>query len=189
MSQAQPDQITLLLQRLRHGDSGARNVLVSLVYPHLKKMAAQQLRRERPGHTLQPTALVHEVFLRLAGDEGVAWQNRSHFYALSAELMRQILVDYARRRRSAKRGGGAAVLELEEWQARIEEHPERVLDVDRLLTRLSSLDERQAKVVEMRYFAGLTEEEIAEALGVSERTVKRDWTLARAWMLKELSVQ
>jgi RNA polymerase sigma factor (TIGR02999 family) len=103
--------------------------------------------------------------------------------------MRQILVDYARRRHAAKRGGAAEVLELQEWQARIEEHPELVLEVDRLLTRLNLLDSRQAKVVEMRYFAGLTEEEIAGALGVSERTVKRDWNMARAWMRKELSVR
>jgi len=102
--------------------------------------------------------------------------------------MRQILVDYSRRRRAAKRGGGEGMVELEEWRARIDEHPEMVLEVDRLLTRLIALDERQAKVVEMRYFAGLTEGEIAETLGVSERTVKRDWTMARAWILKELSV-
>ena len=189
MGQAQPDQITLLLQQMKNGDGHARDMLASLVYPHLKKIAVQHMRRERPDHTLQPTALVHEVFLRLAGSGGdVAWQNRMHFYALSAELMRQILVDHARRRCAAKRGGGEVMLELEEWQARIHEHPEIVLEVDRLLTRLNALDERQAKVVEMRYFAGLTEEEIAEALGVSERTVKRDWTMARAWMRKELSV-
>ena len=153
MGQAQPDQITLLLQQMKNGDGHARDMLASLVYPHLKKIAVQHMRRERPDHTLQPTALVHEVFLRLAGS-----------------------------------GGGEVMLELEEWQARIHEHPEIVLEVDRLLTRLNALDERQAKVVEMRYFAGLTEEEIAEALGVSERTVKRDWTMARAWMRKELSV-
>jgi RNA polymerase sigma factor (TIGR02999 family) len=189
MGEALPDQITLLLQQMKLGDSDARARLASLVYPQLKKIAAQHMRRERPDHTLQPTALVHEAFLRLAGSGEVAWQNRSHFFALAAELMRQILVDYARRRRAAKRGGAAEVLELQEWQARIEEHPELVLEVDRLLTRLNSLDSRQAKVVEMRYFAGLTEEEIAGALGVSERTVKRDWNMARAWMRKELSVR
>jgi RNA polymerase sigma factor (TIGR02999 family) len=188
MGQAQPDQITLLLKQMKDGDRAARDRLVSLVYPHLKKIAVQHMRRERPDHTLQPTALVNEVFLRFAGRGDVAWQNRSHFYSLLSELMRQILVDYSRRRRAAKRGGGEGMVELEEWRARIDEHPEMVLEVDRLLTRLIALDERQAKVVEMRYFAGLTEGEIAETLGVSERTVKRDWTMARAWILKELSV-
>jgi RNA polymerase sigma factor (TIGR02999 family) len=189
MGEPLPDQITLLLQQMKLGDGDARARLASLVYPQLKKIAAQHMRRERPDHTLQPTALVHEAFLRLAGSAEIAWQSRSHFFALSAELMRQILVDYARRRGAAKRGGAVEALELQEWQARIEEHPELVLEVDRLLTRLNTLDQRQAKVVEMRYFAGLTEDEIAQTLGVSERTVKRDWNMARAWMRKELSVR
>ena len=187
MGQTPTDQITLLLQQMKQGDRMARNTLAALVYPHLKKAAIQQMRRERPGHTLQPTALVNEVFLRLAGRTDVTWQNRSHFYALASELMREILVDHARRRNAAKRGGGKVVAEIEEWQAQIDEHPEIVIEVDRLLTRLNALDERQAQVVQMRFFAGLTEEEIAETLGISERTVKRDWSMARAWMLKELS--
>jgi RNA polymerase sigma-70 factor, ECF subfamily len=187
MAEAAPHQITGLLEQIRHGDVDARAELAALVYPELKKMAAERMRGERFHHTLQPTALVHEAFLRLAGSDQIAWQNRNHFFALSSELMRQILVDYARRRRAAKRGGGAVAVELEDWQAQIEEHPELVLEVDRLLTRLAALDKRQAQVVEMRYFSGLTEEEIAGALGISERTVKRDWNMARAWMRKELS--
>jgi RNA polymerase sigma-70 factor (ECF subfamily) len=174
---------------MRIGDEDARAQLVSLVYPQLKKLAAHQMRGERPDHTLQPTALVNEAFLRLAGGAEVAWQDRNHFFALSAELMRQILVDYARRRRAVKRGGGTASIEIQEWHAQFHDHPEIVIEVDKLLTRLNSLDSRQARVVEMRYFAGISEGEIAEVLGISERTVKRDWNMARAWMRKELSTR
>jgi RNA polymerase sigma-70 factor, ECF subfamily len=187
MGELLPDQITLLLNKIQVGDDVARAELVSLVYPQLKRIAAQQMHGERPNHTLQPTALVNEVFLRLAGGAKIAWQGRNHFFALSAELMRQILVDYARRRRAAKRGGGVTSIEVQEWHAELHDRPEVVLEVDKLLTRLSALDMRQAKVVEMRYFAGLSEGEIAGVLGISERTVKRDWNMARAWMRKELS--
>jgi RNA polymerase sigma factor (TIGR02999 family) len=187
MADAAPGQITLLLEQIRQGDACARATLAAIVYPELKKMAVERMRRERPGHTLQPTALVHEAFLRLVASDRVSWQNRNHFFAISAELMRQILVDYARRRRAAKRGGGVEVLELEAWQAQIEDRPELVIEIDRLLTRLAAFDPRQAQIVEMRYFSGLTEEEIAGILGISGRTVKRDWNMARAWMRKELS--
>ncbi len=189
MGLTSPDDITSLLHSMRHGDGEARARLISLVYPQLKQIAAQRMRGERRDHTLQPTALVHEVFLRLAGAAEVEWRNRSHFFALSAELMRNILVDAARRRRTVKRGGNAELVEIRESLTQVVERPDIVLEVDRLLTRLHLLDSRQAKVVEMRYFAGLTEQEIAAALGVSERTVKRDWNMARAWMLKELSAQ
>ena len=145
------------------------------------------MRSERPDHTLQPTALVNEVFLRLAAKEEISWQNRAHFFALTAQLMRQILVDHARKRRVTKRGGGAPALELEDWHAQIDVHPEHLLGYDGVLTCLEQLDPRQAKIVEMRYFVGLTEAEIAEVLGVSDRTVKRDWNMARAWLRKELS--
>jgi RNA polymerase sigma factor (TIGR02999 family) len=187
MDPAPRDDITLLLKRMRDGDGDARNRLITLVYPQLRRMAAQRLRGERRDHTLQPTALVHEVFLRLGGGGNVAWRNRAHFFALAAELMRNILVDAARRKRAAKRGGAAAFVELDDSLASIDERPDLILEVDRLLTRLETLDSRQAKIVEMRYFAGLTEDEIADALDVSERTVKRDWSMARAWMRKELS--
>jgi RNA polymerase sigma factor (TIGR02999 family) len=187
MADAAPNQITLLLEQVRHGDYDARAKLAAAVYPELKKVAAGRMRSERPNHTLQPTALVHEAFLRLVASNQIQWQNRNHFFAMSAELMRQILVDYARRRRAAKRGGCAAALELEEWQAQMEERPDLVIDIDRLITRLSSLDKRQAQIVEMRYFSGMSEKEIAEALDISERTVRRDWNMARAWMRKELS--
>jgi RNA polymerase sigma-70 factor, ECF subfamily len=187
MAYVAPHQITLLLERVRQGDEDARAKLAAAVYPELKKVAAGRMRGERPNHTLQPTALVHEAFLRLLASDQIAWQNRNHFFAISAELIRQILVDYARRRRAAKRGNGAQPVDLEEWQAQIEERPDLVIEVDRLITRLRSLDERQARIVEMRYFSGMSEGEIGEALGISERTVRRDWNMARAWMRKELS--
>jgi RNA polymerase sigma factor (TIGR02999 family) len=144
------------------------------------------MRGERSDHTLQPTALVHEVLVRLMGTNNVEWRDRVHFFALSSELMRRILVDAARRRRALKRGSGVASLELQEWDAQIYDRPDLIVEVDRLLARLEALDARQAQVVQLRYFAGLDGGEIAEALGVSERTVKRDWRMARAWMRKEL---
>ena len=186
MNQMGPDHITVLLQRMQHGDSDARTQLIALVYPQLKRIAAQRMRGERANHTLQPTALVHEVLVKLIGAGEIQWRDRVHFFALSAELMRRVLVDSARRRRALKRGGDIEPVELHDWDAQIHERPELILEVDRLLHRLKALDSRQAQVVEMRYFAGLEGEEIAAALGISERTVKRDWNMARAWMRKEL---
>jgi RNA polymerase sigma-70 factor (ECF subfamily) len=187
MPEPAPHQITLLLEQVKAGDTAARAELAAIVYPQLKRLAADRMRGERPHHTLQPTALVHEAFLRLMGTERMTLRDRNHFFAIASDLMREILVDYARRRHAAKRGGGAEVLELEAWQAQIEDRPDLVIDIDRLLTRLSAVDARQAEVVKMRYFSGLTEAEIAETLGISERTVKRDWNMARAWMRKELA--
>lgn len=187
MIENRPEGITQLLQALGGGDSAARARLVAAVYPELRKLAQQQMRRERPDHSLQPTALVHEVFLRLAGIDELAVANRGHFFALAAQLMRQILVDHARRRQAVKRGAGLEPVEIREGMGWHEEHPELLVEVDRLLTRLETLDRRQAQVVEMRFFSGFSEGEIAEALSVSERTVKRDWTMARAWLSKELS--
>jgi len=181
------DAITVLLKQMRSGDEDARSRLIALVYPHLRRIAAQCMRAERRDRTLQPTALVHEAFVRLASGAEIDWRDRAHFFALAAELMRHVLVDAARRRRSAKRGGGATVVELEDAHAWIVERPEVILDVDRLLVKLEELDARQARIVEMRYFAGLTETEIAATLNVSERTVKRDWAMARAWMRQQLS--
>jgi RNA polymerase sigma factor (TIGR02999 family) len=180
------DDLTLLLQRMQRGDGDARAQLIAAVYPHLKRIAANRMRGERSDHTLQPTALVHEAFLRLAGTRQIEWRDRIHFFAASAEVMRNILVDSARRRRSLKRGADPHVLDLREWDVQVQEHPDLILEVDRLLDRLAALDQRQAQVVEMRYFGGLSEEEIGEALGISARTVKRDWSMARAWMRKEL---
>ena len=189
MSPAEPDDITLLLKRMQDGDGDARARLISLVYPELRRMAARRMRGERPDHTLQPTALVHEAFVRLAGTRDIDWENRVHFFALAAEVMRNVLVDSARRRRAVKRGSGAQAKALDDWDAEVYERPDSILDVDRLLARLRAMDARQAQVVEMRFFAGLTEREIADAMDVSERTIKRDWSMARAWMRKELSTQ
>jgi RNA polymerase sigma-70 factor (ECF subfamily) len=186
MEPTAPEQITVLLHRMREGDSEARTRLITLVYPHLKRIAARRLRGERSDHTLQPTALVHEVLVRLIGSEEVFFRDRVHFFALSANLMRRILVDAARRRRAVKRGSGVARFELNDWDGQFYEQPDLILEIDRLLKRLEALDRRQAQVVELRYFAGLAGSEIADVLGVSERTVKRDWNMARAWMRKEL---
>ena len=189
MTPAGPDDITLLLKRMQDGDGDARSRLIALVYPELRRMAARRMRGERPDHTLQPTALVHEAFVRLAGTRDIVWENRVHFFALAADVMRNVLVDSARRRRAAKRGSGERAKALDDWDAEVYERPDLILDVDRLLERLRAMDARQAQVVELRFFAGLTEREIAEAMDVSERTIKRDWSMARAWMRKELSTQ
>jgi RNA polymerase sigma factor (TIGR02999 family) len=189
MSQKASDDITLLLRQMQEGDSDARARLIALVYPQLKRMAARRMRGERADHTLQPTALVHEAFLRLNGTNDIEWRNRAQFFALAAEVMRNVLVDSARRRRTVKRGNNAQFVELRDLDVHVYERPDVILEIDRLLKRLHTLDHRQAQVVEMRYFAGLTEGEIATALGISERTVKRDWNMARAWMRKELSAR
>ncbi len=190
MNPLAPGEITLLLDQMQHGDDSARTKLITLVYPQLKRLAAGRLRGERTDHTLQPTALVHEAFVRLSGTSNIEWRNRAQFFGLVAEIMRNVLVDAARRRRTSKRGCGARAVELDDRadpEVWIHEHPDVILDVDRLLVRLHALDRRQAQVVELRYFAGLTEPETARTLGISERTVKRDWNMARAWMRRELS--
>jgi RNA polymerase sigma-70 factor (ECF subfamily) len=190
MNPLAPGEITLLLEQMQLGDDAARAKLITLVYPQLKRLAAGRLRGERTDHTLQPTALVHEAFVRLSGTSNIEWRNRAQFFGLVAEIMRNVLVDAARRRRTSKRGSGARALDLDDLDnldVSIHEHPDVILDVDRLLLRLHALDRRQAQVVELRYFAGLTEPETARTLGVSERTVKRDWNMARAWMRRELS--
>jgi RNA polymerase sigma factor (TIGR02999 family) len=190
MNPLAPGEITVLLEQMQHGDDAARAKLITLVYPQLKRLAAGRLRGERSDHTLQPTALVHEAFVRLSGTSNIEWRNRAQFFGLVAEIMRNVLVDAARRRRTSKRGSGARAVDLDDLgnlEVSIHEHPDIILDVDRLLLRLNALDRRQAQVVELRYFAGLTEPETARTLGVSERTVKRDWNMARAWMRRELS--
>jgi RNA polymerase sigma factor (TIGR02999 family) len=177
--------ITALLGRIQSGQPGAVDELIPLVYRELRRRAAAHLRRERAGHTLQPTALVHEVYLRLVGTDGVSWQNRAHFYAVAGRLMRRILIDHARARRARKRDGGSAVLLSDDIDSK--EAP--LLDalvLDEALDRLAVLDARQASIVELRVFGGMTVEETAEALGVSARTVKSDWQMARAWLSRAL---
>lgn len=182
-----PDiDITLILSRISSGDAAAEEALIPQIYPELRKRAAQCLRNERPDHTLQPTALVNEVYVRLLGRHKVEWQSRSHFFAVASRVIRRILVDHARERGAQKRGGGIRVLDLDDVVVLADKQSELVLAVHSALERLSKLDERQAQVVEMKFFGGLTEEEMALVLGVSVRTVKRDWVMARAWLHSEL---
>ncbi|HEY6342366.1 MAG TPA: ECF-type sigma factor [Bryobacteraceae bacterium] len=183
---AEPQDLTQLLRRLRAGDEEAAAQVAAAAYGELRKLAARCLRRERPGHTLQPTALVHEAFLKLAANTRTEWRDRAQFYAVAARLMRRILVDYARRRAAGKRGGGHQVT-LEENLVLREERIEDVLGVDEVLERLEALDPRQGRIVELRFFSGLTVEEIAEVLGISTPTVKREWSSAKAWLHRELS--
>ncbi|HVS63891.1 MAG TPA: sigma-70 family RNA polymerase sigma factor [Thermoanaerobaculia bacterium] len=188
---AAPDeagQITRLLQAHHGGDRAAFDQLVPLVYDRLRRIARGQLgRRGRGrGHTLDTTSLVHEAYMELVDETGVAWKDRSHFFAIGARAMRRILVDYARERTAQKRGGGKPDLTLEPELHGVEQQAEQVLAVDRALESLAGFNERLARLVECRYFAGMTEEETAEALDISLRTVQRDWTRARAWLQKEL---
>lgn len=181
-----PPEITHLLRDWSGGDAAALERLLPLVYEELRKLARSQLRRERADHTLQPTALVHEAYLRLAGQRETAGANRSQFFSLAARMMRRVLVDHARARQAAKRGGPAARIALEGLDIEIPEVPVDLLDLDRALDRLALAFERPARIVELRFFAGLEVEEIAGLLAISERTVKRDWSFARAWLLREL---
>lgn len=184
-----PGDVTLLLAEMKRGNSEALPKLIPLVYHELKRLAAHFLRDEREGHTLQPTALVHEAYLRLVGQKA-AWQNRAQFMGVAAQLMRRILVDYARQRVTAKRGGGETALELESCEiAGAAGQSEEMLAVDEALARLAALDPQQARVVEMRYFGGMTVEETAEALSIAPRTVKREWAMAKAWLRVEISAK
>lgn len=184
---SQPGEVTRLLLQLRKGDSEAEAKLVPLVYAELRRLARHYLSVERHGHTLQPTALVHEAYLRLTKLKQIDWQNRTHFFAVSATIMRRILVDHARTVRAHKRGLGWDIVSLNEATLPPPSRAPEILALDEALTRLTVLDERQAKVVELRFFGGMNEEETANALGVSSRTVKRDWRIAKAWLFKELT--
>lgn len=185
-------EITGLLAAARQGDGSATRRLMDLVYGELRAMARRQLRHRRPGQTITTTALVHEAYLKLVDQNGVPWQDRSHFFSVAALAMRHILVDAARRRVAKKRGGEDVRITLDELNLRdhggdAEAHAVEVLAVDRALTALAALNERLSQLVELRFFAGLTEEEAAEVLGTSERTVRRDWRKARAFLFHALS--
>lgn len=175
-----------MLVRWRAGDRAALDRLIPLVYSELRRLAHHYLRRERPDHTLQSTALVHEVYVRLLGQDLPEWQNRAHFFGTAARLMRQILVDYARSHRAAKRGGGACKLTLDAAVALSHQTDIDMIALDDALKALALLDPQQSRIVEMRFFAGLSIEDTSEVLGVSPATVKRDWTTARAWLFREL---
>jgi len=181
-------ELTKLLVRFRQGDRHAEAQLIPLVYSELRRLASRYLKRERGDHTLQPTALVHEAFLRMVNEDQPPWQNRAHFFAVAARLMRQILVDHARRHQSLKRGGSCERTTLdEEFILYSPKKSAELLALDEALDRLADQDGRQSRIVEMKYFVGLDIEEIAEVLGISPRTVKRDWTMARAWLHQQMT--
>ena len=181
-----PPEVTRLLEAWGQGDPAALEKVTQLVYEELRRLAHRYMSGQRGDHTLQTTALVNEAYLRLAAQEQPDFVNRSHFLAVAAKAMRQILVDHARATLREKRGAGAKALELDEAALVSPEPTREILDLNEALERLSALDERKAQVVEMRYFGGLKQEEIAEALNVSEVTVRRDWTFSRAWLYAEL---
>jgi RNA polymerase sigma factor (TIGR02999 family) len=181
--------VTQLLQRWSGGEQEALGELVPLVYGELRRLARLALSRERSSHTLQPTALVHEAFLRLVPQQSKGWQSREHFFAVCAQMMRQVLVDHARRRRARKRGAGGILVALQEGTVAEPAADERSVDllyVDQALTDLAAIDERRARLVEMRYFAGMTIREISLVTGRPEWDIKKDWTLAKAWLARRL---
>jgi RNA polymerase sigma factor (TIGR02999 family) len=182
-----PTPVTQLLVRWRAGDREALEALMPLVYDELRRLAHHYLRQERSDHTLQSTALVHEAYLRLAGQNPPQWQNRAHFFGIAAHLMRQILVEYARSRSTAKRGANAPRLALDEATAVAQQTEVDVVALDRALQELSEMDAQQGRIVELRFFAGLTIEDTSEVLGISPATVKRDWTTARAWLYRAMT--
>jgi RNA polymerase sigma-70 factor, ECF subfamily len=186
-AQSEPQDFTRLLLAWNGGDEGALKKLVPQVYQELRRLAKRQMQGEHPDHTLQTTALINEAYLRLVDLRNVQWQNRAHFFALCARLMRNILVDFARSRHYAKRGGGAQPVSLEESLVVSRSHSTDLVAVDDALKSLAKVDERKAKVVELRFFGGLTVEESAEVLKVSPETIRRDWRLAKVWLLRELT--
>jgi RNA polymerase sigma-70 factor (ECF subfamily) len=179
--------VTRLLVAWGDGDQAALEQLMPLVYEELRRLAHQHMRRESPGHTLQTTALVNEAYFRLVGQKQVRWQNRAHFFAISAQLMRRILVDHARGRQYAKRGGGAQRVSLDGVAVVAQEQAADLLALDEALRSLAAVDERKCRIVELRYFGGLGVEETAEALKLSPRTVMREWSMAKAWLYRALS--
>jgi RNA polymerase sigma factor (TIGR02999 family) len=179
-------QVSELLANWNQGDPEAREALMPLVYNELRKLAASHLRRERSDHTLQPTALVHEVYLRLAEQKNVQWEDKGHFFGVAAQMMRRILVDHARGHVADKRGGGLPKVALNEAIAMSRERPAELLALDDSLTRLASNDPQQARIVELRVFVGLTIEQTAQVMNISPATVKRDWNMAKAWLLREI---
>jgi RNA polymerase sigma factor (TIGR02999 family) len=178
--------VTLLLKQLSNGNQDVLDELVPLVYDELRRLAAYHLRQERSNHTLQATALVHEAYLSLVDQRHVDWKNRSHFFGVAAHLMRRILLMHARQHHAAKRGGSAQRISLDEAVVFTRERSAELVALDGLLTRLAELDPQQARIVELRFFGGLSVEETADLLGISSATVKRDWAMAKAWLAREM---
>lgn len=187
MSETQTSEITQILQDWNGGNTDAKERLLPFVYDELKRQARRLMSKERVNHTLQPTALVHEAFMRLSEQSGVDWKNRSHFYGIASRLMRQILVDHARQHAAAKRGSRPIHFSVDDVQIPVEERADSILALDEVLERLEEFDEQQARIVEMRFFGGMNNAEIAESLDISERTVGREWQSARLWLYRELN--
>ncbi len=187
MSEQSPSEITQILQDWNDGKRDAKERLLPFVYDELKRQARILMSKERSNHTLQPTALVHEAFLRLSEQTGVNWQNRSHFYGIASLLMRRILVDHARLYAAKKRGNHPIHFSIDDVQIPVEERAASILVLDEALERLEGFDQTQAKIVEMRFFGGMNNREIAEGLDISERTVGREWRAARLWLYRELN--
>jgi RNA polymerase sigma factor (TIGR02999 family) len=187
MDSVPPGEITVLLQRVASGDEDATNRLAEAVYAELRRIAGRLMVNERRDHTLQATVIAGEAYVNLVEQGGRNWQNRSHFFAVAAQAMRRLLVDYGRQRRTLKRGGALQRIDLDVAAVDPAGAHEEILAVNEALDRLAAIDARQARIVELRYFGGLTEDETAEVLQISTRTVKRDWTVARAWLYSELT--
>jgi RNA polymerase sigma factor (TIGR02999 family) len=187
VSQSAPQNVTKLLVEWNKGDQGALEALVPLVYEELRRLARYYLKQEKQNHTLSSTALVHEAYLRLVNQKEVTWQNRAHFFGVASQMMRRILVDHARHHAYAKRGGGALTLALEDAVATPQRREVDLVALDDALNSLAKLDERQSRMVELRFFGGLSIEETSEVLGISAPTVKREWASARAWLYREIS--
>jgi len=187
MTQPSTHEVTQLLIEWSNGDKAALDKLMPLIHEELLRLAHHYMSRERPGHTLQTTALVDEAYLRLVNRKDVHWQNRAHFFAIAAQLMRSILVDHARSHAYAKRGGGARKIALEDAMVVSEERAAEVVALDDALKELASLDPQQSRIVELRFFGGATIEETAEVLALSPATIKREWSTAKAWLYRELS--
>ena len=187
MDNQNTSEITQILQQWNQGNEQAKEMLIPFVYDELKRQARSLMSRERSNHTLQPTALVHEAFLRLSEQTGIDWKNRSHFYGIASRLMRQILVDHARLHAADKRGNNPIHFSIDDVQIPIEQRADSILILNDVLDRLAEFDEQQARIVEMRFFGGMNNGEIAEALDISERTIGREWQSAKLWLSRELN--
>lgn len=187
VSQINQAEVTEILREWSDGNRNAPDRLMPLVYDELKRLARQRMAGERDANTLQPTALVHEAFVRLVDQTRVSWQNRAHFFGVAASMMRRVLIDHARAHATDKRGGAAVRLSLDDVQAPLAQRASDLVALDEALARLAEMDERKSRIVEMRFFGGLTEEEIATVLDLSRRTVLREWKTARLWLYRELS--
>lgn len=184
---ASTEEVTQLLKDGSSGDQAALDKLFPLVYDELRRLASGYMRRERANHTLQTTALVHEAYLRLIGQRDISWKSRIHFFAVAARVMRRVLIDHARTRQYAKRGGGAIRLSLDEVAILSDERADELVALDEALNELAKLDPRQSRIVELRFFGGLTLAETAEVLKISPDTVNRDWNLAKAWLYRQVN--